>query len=275
MTLEQISQVNDKKRWLIIRTEDVLVLNENDVYLDEGSVLSLQPHFLRQFHLGVIDGIEYLAAEVEANFMFQGQCEFISLRQALSIMAPEHYSMGVKAYSVIHWDRSHQFCSHCGKNTVAREKQFERLCRSCNVSFFPRISPSIIVLIHKNDHLVMARSPHFPSGVYGLIAGFVEAGETLEEAVHREVQEEVGLKIKNIGYLGSQPWPFPDALMLAFTAEYDSGEIIIDNEEIEDAGWYRYDDLPGRPSLAISIASKVLDDFVSLCREKYDGNRVI
>lgn len=275
MTVEQISQINDKKRWLIIRNEDILVLNGNDVYLDESNVFSLKPYFLRHFSLGSLDGIEYLAAEVEANFEFQGSYEFVSLRHALSLMAPEHYSTGVKAYSVIHWDRSHQFCGHCGKNTIAREKQFERFCHSCNVSFFPRISPSIIVLIHKNDHLVMARSPHFPSGVYGLIAGFVEAGETLEEAVHREVEEEVGLKVKNISYVGSQPWLFPDALMLAFTAEYNSGDIIIDNEEIEDAGWYRYDDLPGRPSLAISIASKVLDDFVSLCREKYDEKRAI
>ena len=109
----------------------------------------------------------------------------------------------------------------------------------------------------------MARSPHFPPGVYGLIAGFVDVGENIEEAVHREVKEEVGLQIKNLLYYGSQPWPFPDSLMLAFTADYASGEIVMDQDEIEDAGWYRHDNLPGLPSVALSIAMKLIDDFVN------------
>lgn len=111
----------------------------------------------------------------------------------------------------------------------------------------------------------MARSPHFLPGIYGLIAGFVETGESIEETVHREVAEEVGIKIKNLSYFGSQPWPFPDSLMIAFMAEYESGEIIIDKNEIEEAGWYRYDDLPGRPSMSFSIASTMLDNFINHC----------
>ncbi len=248
----------------------MLLSGPNKVFYDDSLITNLEPYFVNQFELGSIDGIQYCAAEVQKSIDQRDDFVCISLREALSLMPQELYVIGVKAFSMIHWDKSHQFCSHCGKGTVTHSKPLERLCPQCNVSFFPRISPSIIVLIHKNDELLMARGPRTPAGIYGLIAGFVEVGETVEEAVHREVQEEVGIKIKNISYIGSQPWPFPDALMLAFTAEYDSGEITVDNEEIEDAGWYHYDNLPGRPSLSISIASKMVDNFVIRCQEKQE-----
>ena len=115
----------------------------------------------------------------------------------------------------------------------------------------------------------MARGPHFLPGVYALIAGFVESGESLEETVHREVLEEVGIYVKNLSYYGSQPWPFPDSLMIAFKADYASGDIAIDRKEIEEAGWYRYDNLPGRPSTSASISSKLLDDYVSHATKVY------
>jgi NAD+ diphosphatase len=124
------------------------------------------------------------------------------------------------------------------------------------------------VLIKKGEHLLMARGSHFPPGIYGLIAGFVETGENLEEAIRREVKEEVGIEIKNPSYFGSQAWPFPDSLMIAFLVEYASGDIQIDKDEIEEAGWYRYDNLPGLPSMKISIASKLLESFVESCKRK-------
>ncbi len=259
------------RKWFIIKNEEVLLPNKQNVYFDDYSIANIRPYFLRHFDLGIIDNTQYLAVEIDDSFYLKGNFELTSLRKALSLISSEQYSMVVKAYSVIRSDKNHQFCGRCGEYTVTREKQFERFCRSCDVSFFPRISPSIIVLIHRDDQLIMARSPHFAEGVYGLIAGFVETGETLEEAVHREIQEEIGIKVKNIVYFGSQPWPFPDSLMLAFTAEHASGEIVIDNKEIEEAGWYRYDNLPGRPSMAISIASKLLDNFVNICKKKYDS----
>jgi NAD+ diphosphatase len=114
----------------------------------------------------------------------------------------------------------------------------------------------------------MARSPHFIPGAYGLIAGFIEVGESIEEAVHREVKEEVSINIKNLRYFGSQPWPFPDSLMIGFIADYASGEINIDHEEIEAAGWYKFDNLPGRPSTRISIASQLIEHFVAEQRQK-------
>ena len=108
----------------------------------------------------------------------------------------------------------------------------------------------------------MTRSRHFLPGVFGLVAGFVEPGESAEDAVHREVLEETGIEIKNLQYFGSQPWPFPDALMLAYTAEYQSGNLRIDTKELESGGWYKYQNLPGRPSNPHSMASMLIEDFI-------------
>lgn len=257
----------DKTCWFIIQNQEYVLLTKQHTFPTQGDILSLETYFLRQFGLGQANEIDYFCAEINLSIHLN-DFHAVSLKEALSMVYPEQYAMGVKAYSVMHWDRNHQFCGRCATPTIHRTPHFERVCPSCKLSFFPRISPSIIVLIHRGDELIMARSPHFMPGIYGLIAGFVEMGESLEEAIHREVKEEVGLQIKNLIYRGSQPWPFPDSLMLGFTAEYASGELVIDQNEIEAAGWYRYDNLPGRPSLSFSIGSKLLDDFVQLCTER-------
>lgn len=258
----------DKTCWFITQNQKKVLLNKNHKLPNKIDILSLETCFSRQFALGHFNGIEYFCAEINEDIPVYDDFHTISLRQALSMVYPEQYAMGVKAYSVMHWDRNHQFCGRCAALTIHQAPLFERFCPACCLSFFPRISPSIIVLVYRDNELIMARSPHFAPGIYGLIAGFVEIGESLEDAIHREVKEEIGLQVKNIVYFGSQPWPFPDSLMIAFTAEYDSGELVIDNEEIEDAGWYRYDNLPGRPSLSISIATTLLDHFIHSCQEK-------
>ena len=143
------------------------------------------PHFLRRFNLGCSNNIEYYCAEISQEIPISDTLLALPLRQALSCFINDGYGLAVKAWSVINWDKNHQFCSRCGCVTSRQAKAFERLCTSCGLSFFPRISPSIIVLIKRGDHLLMARSPHFPAGVYGLIAGFVDVGESIEEAVHR------------------------------------------------------------------------------------------
>jgi len=254
--------------YLIIINNNEIILNKNNMLPSDIDIMSLTPYFLRKFPLGNYHNIAYYCAEVDNNICLPNTLHKIPLRKVLSMFNDYLYNACVKAYSVIHWDKNHQFCGGCGAVTIPQHKGFERICSSCKLSFFPRISPSIIVLIKKDDHLVMARSPHFAPGIYGLIAGFVEIGESLEDAVHREVKEEVGLEIKNLTYFGSQPWPFPDSLMAAFMADHASGEILIDNDEIADAGWYKYDNLPGRPSAAISIASKLLDNFIHSCKQQ-------
>lgn len=251
-------------RWLIMNNRNLVLVNTDNSLLNDIEILSITSIFLRQFYLGSLNGTKYYCAEIDVNSEYSDKLKSITLRQLLAIIHIDLFSIVVKGYSVINWDKNHKFCGRCGLETVFKEQNFQRECYACKLSFFPRISPSIIVLIHKENEILMARSPHFAPGVYGLIAGFIEVGETAEEAVCREVMEEVGIQVKNISYFGSQPWPFPDTLMLAFTAEYNSGDIHIDNKEIEAAGWYRYDGLPGRPSMAISIATSLLDSFIGL-----------
>ena len=248
--------------WFIVQNDGLLLLKNDNILPNDIDIKPMVPSFLRQLNLGAHHHINYYCAEISPEVAIPDVFHVIPLRQALSIFHCDMYGMAVKAYSVINWDKNHQFCSRCGCVTEHQAKVFERLCTSCRLAFYPRISPSIIVLIKRDDHLLMARSPHFSPGVYGLIAGFVDVGESAEDAVHREVFEEVGLKIKNLSYFGSQQWPFPDSLMIAFTADYASGEIVIDNIEIEAAGWYKYDNLPGLPSVAISIGSRLINEFV-------------
>ena len=248
----------------IVQNEGVLVYKNNNKLPVDTHLESIAPHFLRRFELGSFNEMSFFCAELDPKVLIPETFHILSLRNTLSLLNYDTYSIAVKAYSVILWDKNHQFCSRCGCRTVCKNQGFERLCTLCHLSFFPRISPSIIVLIKKEEHLLMARSPNFLPGVYGLIAGFVDVGESIEEAVHREVKEEVGIKIKNLNYFGSQQWPFPDSLMIAFTADYCSGDITINPDEIEEAGWYKYDNLPGKPQSSISIASKLIEAFVNI-----------
>ena len=255
---------NSSSCWLVVQKETFLFLQGKDLALPTTVALEqLTPFFVRQFALGCSKDITFFAAEVSSDMILPDALQAVPVRQALTLLPADYYGMVVKAYSVIRWDKHHQFCGQCAAQTMLRDRAFERYCQACGLSCFPRISPSIIVLIHRGEELLMASSPHYAPGVYGLIAGFIEAGESAEDALHREVFEEVGIKVQNPVYFGSQPWPFPDSLMLAYTAEYASGDIVICENEIKEAGWYRYDKLPGLPSSRVSIAFKLLDHFIN------------
>jgi NAD+ diphosphatase len=145
-----------------------------------------------------------------------------------------------------------------------RKTELAKICPACGFVSFPRLSPAVIMSIIKNDHILLARSPRFPPGMFSTLAGFVEPGETLEEAVKREVREEVNIRISNISYVASQPWPFPHSIMIGFSATYLDGEIEVDNDELEDARWFSVRDLPVLPS-RITIARLLIDNFIKNC----------
>src|SRR5579884_778273 len=184
------------------------------------------------------------------------------LRELYGRLDDDLYALAGRAVQIVEWDRSHQFCGRCGSPTAPLPGERARRCPACGLVSFPRLAPAVIVLIQRGDELLLARGHHFAAGMYGLVAGFVEAGESLEETVAREIREEVGITVANVRYVGSQPWPYPHQLMIGFTAEYAGGELRIDPGEIADAAWFRWDALPRIPA-KLSIARRLIDAFVA------------
>ncbi len=166
-----------------------------------------------------------------------------------------------RAQQVADWERDHAFCGRCGTEMESHPVDRAKHCPDCGLMNYPRLSPSIIVLIRKGEEMLLARNANWPQGMYSTLAGFVEPGESIEQTVHREVFEEVGLRVKNVRYLGSQSWPFPNSLMLGFHADYASGDIVCQEGEIADARWFKYSDLPGVPP-ATAISRWLIDHFV-------------
>lgn len=191
-----------------------------------------------------------------------GKSCFVGIRELNGLLEETLSALAGKAVHIMEWDRNTLFCGRCGSETSLKEEERAKMCPECGFTAFPKISPAIIVLIEKGDKLLLARSPHFPPGRYSIIAGFVEPGESIEQAVVREVMEEVGIGIKNIKYFGSQPWPFPDSLMLGFTAEFSEGEISVDGVEIEEADWFTINEIPNIPGIT-SISGKLIRYFIS------------
>ena len=222
-----------------------------------------------QHYLGTAGATHYYAVELTKSNTPKDM-SFKGLRDLFELIDEAHFQLGARAVQIVAWNRTHQFCSQCGTPTQAHPRDRARICPDCGLQFFPRLSPAIIVLVEKGGELLLARSPRFPPGRYSVLAGFVEPGETLEEAVAREVREEVDIQVDNIRYFSSQSWPFPNSLMLGFTASYAGGEIGIDEDEIVDANWYSPDNLPELPP-TISIARQLIDAF--LAKKAHDQSR--
>lgn len=216
---------------------------------------------LRRLYLGSLRGRPCHAAEVEVVPPPPGM-RFESLRALWTRLDEALLGVAGHALQLIEWDRTHQFCGRCGTPTQRRAEERARHCAACGLTAYPRLSPVVMVRVVRDGQILLARAPRFAPGVYSVLAGFVEAGETLEQAIHREVAEEVGIQVRNLQYFASQSWPFPHSLMIAFTAEYAGGEIRVDGREILDARWFSPDTLPGLPS-PMSMAWRLIQDFVA------------
>ncbi|MCK6412398.1 MAG: NAD(+) diphosphatase [Azonexus sp.] len=182
----------------------------------------------------------------------------LPLRALFAQSGPEAFALAGRAVQLLDWQAQHRFCGRCGTPTVAQSDEFAMRCPVCGLFAYPRLSPAIMVLVRDGERLLLARSPHFKPGIYSALAGFVEPGETLEQCAMREVREEVGIEIANLRYFASQPWPFPNSLMLAFFADYAGGVINPAPGEIEAADWFAPDRLPLLPE-PISISRRLID----------------
>lgn len=183
--------------------------------------------------------------------------EWIDLRKSFHLLLREHYLKAGKCRELIYWDSNTQYCGTCG-TPLRMHTPISKRCPQCGREIWPALSPAIIVLVHKGNEALLVHARNFKGDYYGLVAGFVETGETLEEAVHREVAEETGITITNLRYFGSQPWPYPNGLMVGFEADYVAGNIHLQKEELSHGAWFSKEKLPAVPD-KLSIARKMID----------------
>ncbi|UBF27653.1 NAD(+) diphosphatase [Kovacikia minuta CCNUW1] len=218
---------------------------------------------VRSQFLGTLNETPCYAAELPKDAILPQGMGLRGLRDLYGTLDDDLFALSGRAIQIVEWDRTHQFCGHCATPTTQLPHERAKRCPNCGLVNYPRLSPAVIVLVSRGDEILLARAPRFPPGMYSILAGFVEPGESLEETVVREVREEVGIEIEDIRYFGSQPWPFPNSLMIGFTATYARGEIVIEPQELTDAAWFHKHHLPPIPP-KLSIARKLIDWFVAL-----------
>lgn len=211
----------------------------------------------RAILVGELAGLPCYAADV-AEFPAGIAAEATPLRSIFRLAGDQVFALAGRANQLLDWQAQHRFCGRCGTATAMKSGEFAMQCPDCGLVAYPRISPAVMVLVRDGDRLLLARSPHFKPGVFSALAGFVEPGETLEECAVREVREEVGIEIANLRYFRSQPWPFPNSLMVAFFADYAGGTLTPDLDEIEAADWFSGEALPLLPD-RVSIARRLID----------------
>lgn len=189
------------------------------------------------------------------------------VRDLLGTLTGPELALVSTALEVLHWRRDHRFCGRCGSTMTMDEFEYAMHCKACGHQSYPRLSPCIITLVTHGDDMLLARSPHFPAGRFSTLAGFIEPGESAEQAVRREIREEVGADVHSLKFQRSQSWPFPHSFMLGFTAQAASREIIIDGIEIEAANWFSVDDLPELPPKG-AISRWLIDQHVDAIRQR-------
>lgn len=231
--------------------------------LEEHGVAAVRSHYL-----GLLGEQHCYAAEIDEAQPLPAGWAPLGLRDLFGMVDSTLAALSGRALQILDWERNHQFCSRCGTPMRARTDERARACPSCRFTSYPPVSPAVMVLITRGRELLLARKSVWPAGRYSAIAGFVEPGEMLEDTVVRETREEVGVEVGELRYFGSQPWPFPHSLMVAFTAEYAGGPVKPDGVEIEEAAWFDAEALPRLPP-SVSISRRLITTVAAELARQY------
>jgi NAD+ diphosphatase len=221
----------------------------------------LAPGLKKPLHIGLLDKVPCWLFELdESQTQEPSGCNWSEIRPSISLLDAEEWRAVACSLTLLWWRKNHRFCGSCGTETVEGTEERVLCCPNCGALFYPNQSPAVIVAVTKDDALLLAHNSHFHPEMHSILAGFVDPGETIEETVARELREEVGIEVKNIRYARSQPWPFPNSLMIGFHAEWQSGELKPDGVEIKFADWFTRDNLPALPRPG-SIARMLIDEW--------------
>jgi NAD+ diphosphatase len=248
--------------WLLVQGDALLVYEVGGGWrlpqgpLPEDFARTLDPIV----HLGTYRGAPCWAAAAPAGTDLPAGFRRESLQPRETRLTDDALSLGGLALQAIHWEQTSLHCPRCGATTERMRGEWGKRCAGCGYEHYPHLHPAVIVLVRDGDRVLLTRKAFWPKGRYGLVAGFVDAGESLEGAAAREVREEVGVEIRDLRYAGSQYWPFPSQLMVGFTAAYARGDLVVNRDELEDARWFSVRELPDLPP-KLSIARFLLDHF--------------
>lgn len=253
--------VTEPSVWFCVRERKLLVLGQGELPFGASlAEIGVEAH--ADYVLGHLDGRMCRVALLTTDSALPEGSALSDLRGLLGTLSRENASIAGRAVQIAEWERAHRYCGVCGTATVLSDGGRAKRCPECGHESFPRLSPAVIVAVERGEEILLARGPHFPPDIHACLAGFVDPGESAEEAVAREVFEEVGIRVDNIRYFGSQPWPFPHSLMLGFQADYVSGELRLDPTEIVSAEFYRADAMPKMFSGQVSIGQWLVRDFL-------------
>jgi NAD+ diphosphatase len=246
----------------VSRDDKILIrAGEPPTLPDLASIVRLGISGTRHY-LGRLHDTDCIAISVATDTPEPAGWQWRGLRTLFLQLADPLLALAGRALQIAEWDRSHRFCGRCGTATRDRAGERAKECPACGYVAYPRVSPAMMVLVKRDRELLLARARRFPPAVYSALAGFVEAGESIEDCIHREVREEVGVEVEGLQYVASQSWPFPHSLMIAYTADYAGGEVRPCDEEIADARWFRLDALPQLPN-PVSIARHLIDTTIA------------
>ncbi len=247
------------KYWFLFSGDQLLLETKEDTYsipccVSAPAGLSAESSFLC---CGTLDGIPCMTGSFSATEKITPSYIPIGLRASFDLLPIRQHRLAGRAYQLYYWDRHSQYCPQCGKPAHIAEEYMKK-CTACTYEIYPVITPAVLVLVQREDRVLLVRAHNFKGTFHSLVAGFLEVGESLEECVAREVKEETGLSIHNIRYFGSQSWPYPSGVMIGFTATYTHGNITLQTEELSSGRFYTADELPELPG-KISLARQMID----------------